>query len=93
VWIPALSAIGAGFAIGLAAIGSGVGQAAAGSPNNGGIIKILARLPSSSLAVCSLAFGAQKPLKRPSVLFARLGCSVHRVVEAPAHFACSLGGF
>ncbi|CAL1131946.1 unnamed protein product [Cladocopium goreaui] len=26
VWIPALSAIGAGFAIGLAAIGSGVGQ-------------------------------------------------------------------
>ena len=27
VWIPALSAIGAGFAIGLAAIGSGVGQA------------------------------------------------------------------
>ena len=28
VWIPALSAIGAGFAIGLAAIGSGVGQAA-----------------------------------------------------------------
>ncbi|CAE6955986.1 atpE [Symbiodinium sp. CCMP2592] len=28
VWIPALSAIGAGFAIGLAAIGSGVGQVA-----------------------------------------------------------------
>ena len=28
MWIPALSAIGAGFAIGLAAIGSGVGQAA-----------------------------------------------------------------
>ena len=27
MWIPALSAIGAGFAIGLAAIGSGVGQA------------------------------------------------------------------
>merc|ERR1712220_11494 len=26
VWIPALSAVGAGFAIGLAAIGSGVGQ-------------------------------------------------------------------
>ncbi|CAE6955977.1 atpE [Symbiodinium sp. CCMP2592] len=33
VWIPALSAIGAGFAIGLAAIGSGVGQATAGCPN------------------------------------------------------------
>ena len=30
MWIPALSAIGAGFAIGLAAIGSGVGQAAEG---------------------------------------------------------------
>ena len=30
VWIPALSAIGAGFAIGLAAIGSGVGQARSG---------------------------------------------------------------
>merc|ERR1719335_2172843 len=29
VWIPALSAVGAGFAIGLAAIGSGVGQAIA----------------------------------------------------------------
>ena len=29
MWIPALSAIGAGFAIGLAAIGSGVGQATA----------------------------------------------------------------
>merc|ERR1719434_97078 len=26
VWVPALSAVGAGFAIGLAAIGSGVGQ-------------------------------------------------------------------
>merc|ERR1719436_486744 len=26
IWIPALSAVGAGFAIGLAAIGSGVGQ-------------------------------------------------------------------
>merc|ERR1719491_2295105 len=26
VWIPALSAVGAGFAIGIAAIGSGVGQ-------------------------------------------------------------------
>ena len=30
MWIPALSAIGAGFAIGLAAIGSGVGQAGRG---------------------------------------------------------------
>ena len=31
MWIPALSAIGAGFAIGLAAIGSGVGQAHMGA--------------------------------------------------------------
>merc|ERR1712187_992022 len=31
VWIPALSAVGAGFAIGLAAIGSGVGQGIASS--------------------------------------------------------------
>ena len=35
VWIPALSAIGAGFAIGLAAIGSGVGQA--GGPKSGSL--------------------------------------------------------
>ena len=34
VWIPALSAIGAGFAIGLAAIGSGVGQAASHNKKN-----------------------------------------------------------
>ena len=57
VWIPALSAIGAGFAIGLAAIGSGVGQAAAGSPNKCRDQETPARLPSYSLAVCSLAFG------------------------------------
>ena len=34
MWIPALSAIGAGFAIGLAAIGSGVGQAGRGLEGN-----------------------------------------------------------
>ena len=86
VWIPALSAIGAGFAIGLAAIGSGVGQAAAGSPNKCRGHRDTCATPQFFLAVCSLAFGGFKPLKRPSVLLARLGCSVQRAVKARAHF-------
>merc|ERR1712129_417773 len=39
VWIPALSAVGAGFAIGLAAIGSGVGQGIASGRCIDGIIR------------------------------------------------------
>ncbi|CAE7241631.1 atpE [Symbiodinium natans] len=51
VWIPALSAIGAGFAIGLAAIGSGVGQGIA----SGRCIDGISRQPEA--AVRSLEFG------------------------------------
>ena len=45
VWIPALSAIGAGFAIGLAAIGSGVGQGIA----SGRCIDGISRQPEVAL--------------------------------------------
>ena len=75
VWIPALSAIGAGFAIGLAAIGSGVGQAAAGSPNK-------CRDHRDTCATPQFFFGCVQSCFR----LACFGCSVQRVVEAPAHF-------
>ena len=70
VWIPALSAIGAGFAIGLAAIGSGVGQAAAGSPNK-------CRGHRDTCTTPQFFFGCVQSCFR----LARLGCSVQRAVK------------
>merc|ERR1712045_818723 len=57
VWIPALSAVGAGFAIGLAAIGSGVGQGIA----SGRCIDGISRQPEGAddlrgVLLLSLAF-------------------------------------
>ena len=50
MWIPALSAIGAGFAIGLAAIGSGVGQAIPGDVE---LLRSPGLLPSRGLNTTS----------------------------------------
>ena len=62
VWIPALSAIGAGFAIGLAAIGSGVGQ--------GTCKEVMSHNPSVSTSCVDVCLRVTfDPILSPYVLF------------------------